>query len=313
MQAAVIEKLGTAPRLREFPEPTAAEGITTGRLVAAALDPVDLAIAAGRMPLRTITPPFVAGYEAVVELPSGSHAYIGGPPPPYGTLAEVIPAPHELAFAVPSGVDPGLAASLGVAGLAAWLALEYRAQLKPGESVLVLGGGQVGQLALQSAKAMGAGSVVVADRSATALARARARGADATIDLSVTDPGQLTARFAQAAGTGFDVIIDLVWGEIVNHAIDQAAMYARLIQVASVSGPTAPLAAPVFRNKQMSILGFSLFVTPLDVRRDAYTRLLARAAEGAFDIDIDSSHLDEIESTWARLRAGPAHKLIVTP
>ena len=160
---------------------------------------------------------------------------------------------------------------------------------------------------------MGAGPVVVADRSATALARARASGADATIDLSVTDPGQLTARFTEAAGAGFDVIIDLVWGEIVNHAIDQATMHARLIQVANVSGPTAPLAAAIFRNKQMSILGFSLFLTPLDVRRDAYARLLAKAAQGAFAIDIDTSHLDDIQPTWARLQAGQPDKLIVTP
>ncbi len=101
MRAAVIEQLGTAPRLREFPAPTAAEGITAGRLAAAALNPADLAIAAGQMPLRTIAPPFVAGYEAVVELPSGSYTYIGGPPSPYGTLAEVIPVPDELAFPVP--------------------------------------------------------------------------------------------------------------------------------------------------------------------------------------------------------------------
>ncbi len=313
MRAAVIEELGAAPRLREFPGPAAAEDITAGRLVAAALNPVDLAIAAGQMPLRAIAPPFVAGYEAVVELPSGSRAYIGGPPPPYGTLAEVIPVPDGLAFPVPPGIDPGLAASLGVPGLTAWLALEYRAQLKPGESVLVLGGGQIGQLSLQAAKAMGAGPVVVADRSAGALARAQARGADATIDLSVTDPGQLAARFAEPAGRGFDVIIDLVWGQIVNHAIDQAVTHARLIQVANVAGPTAPLAAAAFRNKQMSILGFSLFLTPIDIRRDAYTRLLAKAAQGALNIDTDTSHLDDIEPTWARLQAGPPDKLIVTP
>ncbi len=313
MRAAVIEQLGTAPRLRDFPAPAAAEGITAGRLVAAALNPVDLAVAAGQMPLRTIAPPFVAGYEAVVELPSGSRAYIGGPPPPYGTLAQLIPVPDDLAFPVPSGTDPGLAASLGVPGLTAWLALEYRAQLKPGESVLVLGGGTVGQLALQAAQAMGAGPVVVADRSATALGRAQARGADATIDLSATGPGQLAARFAETAGRGFDVIIDLIWGPIINHAIDQAAMHARLIQVANVSGPTAPLAAAVFRNKLMSILGFSMFLTPIDIRRDAYTRLLATAAQGAIGIDIDTSHLDQIGPTWARLQAGPPDKLIVTP
>ena len=50
-----------------------------------------------------------------------------------------------------------MAAALGVAGLDGWVALDYRGHLQPGETVLVLGAGGSGQLAVQSARILGAG------------------------------------------------------------------------------------------------------------------------------------------------------------
>ena len=66
---------------------------------------------------------------------------------------------------VQPGLDPGLAAALGVAGMAGWVALDYRGHLRPGETVLILGaGGTAGQLAVQAARLLGAGRVVGAAR-----------------------------------------------------------------------------------------------------------------------------------------------------
>jgi NADPH:quinone reductase-like Zn-dependent oxidoreductase len=65
-------------------------------------------------------------------------------------------------------LDPGLAAALGVAGLARWVALDYLGHLQPGETVLVLGSaGTAGQMAVQSARILGAGRVVGAARGQT--------------------------------------------------------------------------------------------------------------------------------------------------
>lgn len=63
----------------------------------------------------------------------------------------------------------------------------------------------------------------------------------------------------------------------------------------------------------MSIIGSSVFVALLDVRRDAYARLMDSAAKGAFDLDIESTRLESIEDTWTPLRTGTPHKLIVQP
>ena len=86
---------------------------------------------------------------------------------------------------VPDGVDDALAACLGVAGLAAWPLLEWRARLRPGERVLILGAsGAAGQIAVQAAKLLGAGRVVAAARSEEGRSRALELGADAAVDLS---------------------------------------------------------------------------------------------------------------------------------
>ena len=118
-----------------------------------------------QFPLRRLQAPCIAGYEAVVQLADGTRWYVTAPPSPYGTLAELVPVSDSDGFPVPAGLDPALAAALGVAGVAGWLALDYRAHLQPGETVLVLGaGGSAGQLALQSARVLGAGQVVGAAR-----------------------------------------------------------------------------------------------------------------------------------------------------
>jgi len=112
--------------------------------------------------------------------------YLADPPAPYGTLAELVPVPASDGFPVPASIDPGLAAALGVAGMAGWVALDHRAQLQPGETVLILGaGGAAGQLAVQSARILGAGWVVGAARG-KALDQVAVHGADAVVDLAVT-------------------------------------------------------------------------------------------------------------------------------
>ena len=148
-RAAVIHRSGATPSLDQFADPQPGQGVSVGTLVAAALNPLDVAIANDQVPFRRLQPPYVAGYEAVVRHGDGTRCYLTGPPAPYGTLAELVPVPDSAAFPVPAGIDPGLAAALGTAGLAGWVALDYRGHLQPGETVLILGaGGSAGQLAV---------------------------------------------------------------------------------------------------------------------------------------------------------------------
>ena len=111
-------------------------------------------------------------------LSDGQRVYFDSPVLPWGSMAERTLIAAGSGYPLPEGLPDGLAVALGIAGLAAWLSLTWRAELQAGEHVLVLGAsGIVGQVAVQAAKLLGASSVVAAARSQQGLERARARGA----------------------------------------------------------------------------------------------------------------------------------------
>ena len=307
MRAAVIRRSGATPALDQFADPQPGQGLAVGTLVAAALNPLDIALVNDQIPFRRLQPPYIAGYEAVVQLGDGTRWYVGGPPAPYGTLAELVPVPDSAGFPVPAGVDPGLAAALGVAGLAGWVALDYRGHLQPGETVLVLGAaGTAGQLAVQSARILGAGRVVGAARG-----HAVDRGADAVVDLA--DDQAVDAGLAAAAPGGYDVIVDFLWGGLAPYAMNHANVGARYIQVGSSAGPTSSISAPVVRNKLLTLVGQGIAAAPAEVRRSAYARMMRHAIDGEIALDIDQTRLDDISQTWEHLKGGPRRKLVVTP
>jgi NADPH:quinone reductase-like Zn-dependent oxidoreductase len=311
MRAAVVRQPGATPVLEQFTDPRPGPGVSVGALAAATLNPLDVAFVNDQFPLRRLQPPCIAGYEAVVQLADGTRWYVTAPPAPYGTLAELIPVPDSDAFPVPAGLDPALAAALGVAGLAGWLALDYRAHLQPGETVLVLGaGGSAGQLALQSARVLGAGLIVGAARGKDS-SQAADLGADAVVDLA--DEQAIDAGLAAAAPGGYDVIVDFLWGGPAPHAMNHANVGARYIQVGSSAGATSTITAATIRNKLLTLVGQGTVGTPAEVRRSAYAQLMRHATDGKFTLDLEQTRLDDISQTWELLKTGPPRKLVVTP
>ena len=310
MRAAVIRASGGTPTLEQFPDPQPGPSLSVGTIAAAALNPLDLALVNDLIPFRRLQPPYVAGYEGVVELGDGTRRYLGGPPTPYGTLAELVPVPDSAGFPVPAGVDPGVAAALGVAGVVGWVALDYRAHLQAGETVLILGsGGTAGHLAVQSARILGAGRVVGAARGGDS--GQTADDADATVDL--TDEDAIDAGLASAAPGGYDVILDFLWGAPAPHAINHANVGARYIQVGSSAGPASMITASAIRNKLLTLVGQGMVGTPDEVRRSAYAELMRHAADGKLTLDLEPTRLDDISETWGLLKAGSRRKLVVNP
>jgi NADPH2:quinone reductase len=311
MRAAVVRQPGATPVLEEFTNPQPGPGVSVGTLLAAALNPLDVAFVNDQFPLRRLRPPCIAGYEAVVQFADDTRWYVTAPPPPYGTLAELVPVTDADRYPVPAGLDPVLAAALGVAGLAGWLALDYRAHLQPGETVLVLGaGGSAGRLAMQSARVLGAGQVIGAARGKD-LPPAADLGADATVDLA--DEQAIDAALTTAAPGGYDVIVDFLWGAVAPHAMNHAKPGARYIQVGSSAGDASTISGLVLRGKVLTLVGHSLFATPAEVRRSAYAQLAGHALDGKLTAELERTRLDDISETWERLKAGGSRKLIVTP
>ena len=311
MRAAVIRRSGDTPVLDEFADPQPGQGLSVGSLVAAALNPLDVLIVNDQLPFRRLQPPCIAGYEAVVQLGDGTRWYLAGPPVPYGTLAELVPVPDSAGFPVPAGVDPGLAAALGVGGIVGWVSLDYCAHLQTGETVLVLGaGGSAGQLAVQSARLLGAGLVVGAARGKD-LEQVADRGADAVVDLA--DEAAIDAGLGAAAPGGYDVIVDFLWGAAAPHAMNHANVGARYIQVGNAAGPTSTITASAIRNKLLTIVGQGTVGTPAEIRRSAYAQLMRHATDGKFTLDVEETRLDDISQTWEHLKAGAPRKLVVIP
>ncbi len=98
-----------------------------------------------------------------------------------GAFAEAIRVPASTLVRVPDGVSLAAAAVATDCVASPYHALKCRAKVRPGEQVVVVGVGGLGSQAVRLAKVLGAERVVAVDRSETALARAAASGADATV------------------------------------------------------------------------------------------------------------------------------------
>lgn len=322
MRAVLIEEIGSPPVVRNVPEPERGDGHALVEVAAAPLNPIDVSIASGRFYQRPAELPYVAGKEAVGRileagtLAPGTRVYItmpgglGGP----GSFCERAAAPEDGMVTVPDGVDDPLAACFGIAGLAAWLPLEWRAELREGETVLILGaGGAVGQIAVQAAKLLGAGRVVAAARSEEGRRRARELGADATVALGAAAPEEQAESVRRAAGGGIDVALDPLWGEPAAVAVHAAADRGRIVQVGQSAGPEATLPSAQVRGKSLSILGHTNQSAPREAMAHAYRRMVRHAAAGELTVDLEVVPLEQAPEAWERQASFPRRKLVLRP
>lgn len=299
MRAAQIVELGAGPTVVEIDDGGPVE------VLAVALNPLDLAVAAGRFYGGHPDPPYVPGAEAVGRV-DGRRVYLFGEG--YGVkrdgfLAERTDFPAASGAPVPDDVSDELAAAAGVAGVAAWVPVAWRADVGPGDRVLVLGAtGLVGTIAVQAARIRGAERVVAAGRDAERLERARDLGADETVGLADPD---LAERFRQACGgEGPTVVIDPLWGDPLRAAIEAAAPRARIVNLGQSAGPEATLASAAVRGKQLSILGHANVAMAREERARAYGEVVAHIAGGRILLDVEVFSLDDVARAWSAQAAG---------
>src|SRR5262245_52766681 len=213
MKAAVLHAFGKPPRFEEFPDPEASQGEVIVHVKAASLKNIDRMMANGSHYDSYTELPVVCGIDGVGVLNDGTRVFCGGSRRPYGMFAERSVVPRTWCVLIPDGVDDVTAAALPNPALSSWLPLVWRAHLKHGETVLILGAtGVAGKLALQIAKHLGAGRVVAAGRNEHVLETLPDLGADASIALDQPDQ-ELTAAFIrEASHKRFDIILDYLWG-----------------------------------------------------------------------------------------------------
>ena len=299
MRAAEVTELGSPP--------SPAERETDGpvEVLAVALNPLDLAVAAGRFYGGHPPLPYVPGCEAVGRV-DGERVYLFGEG--FGTrrdgfLVERVDFPRAGAIPLPDDLDDARAAACGIAGLAGWVPVARRAPVRPGDRVLVLGAtGLVGSVALQGARLLGAERVVAAGRDRDRLERARELGADETVQL---EEGDLVERFREACGgDGPTLVIDPLWGAPARAAVDAAAPSARVVNIGQSAGAEATLTSAAVRGKQLDILGHSDFALARDELREAYAELTGHVAAGRIVLDVETFPLEDVAGAWAAQAAG---------
>jgi NADPH2:quinone reductase len=305
VRAAQITELGAAPAVADIPEPDA-DGRELVDVLAVALNPLDLAVAAGRFYGGHPPLPYVPGCEAVARLRDGTRVWIfsdGLGVARDGTLAERATAAAERFVPIEEDVDDATAVALGIAGIIGWDAVR-RGRVGPGDRVLVLGArGTSGSIAVQRAKLSGAERVVAAGRDVAKLERVRQLGADETITLD----GDLRAA---CGGNGPTVVIDPLWGEPVAAAVEAAAPGARIVHYGQSSGPEATFKSGTMRSKELELLGLSNFARTNEELRALHGELLRHAKSGAIQVDFETFALEEVSSAWRRQGAGA--KAVVT-
>jgi len=312
MKAGVLHEHGEAPWMDDFDEPVEDDGHVLAHVTAAGINHLDLLKASGRFYTGPPPVPSVVGSDGVARLEDGRRVFFDRTEAPYGSMAERTLVSSDALLDVPDGVEDEVAAALGNSGLGAWLALGWMADLQPGETVLVLGAtGALGSVAVQVARALGAGRVVAAARGSERLDRLRIRGADVVVELD--GEHDLPAALKDATRGGADVIVDPLWGKPSLAAMQAAAHGARHVQIGQMAGATLELPATVVRSSALQLLGFAVFHAPLEVRRAAYTRVTESAGRGEIEIDVERVPLDDIDQAWQRQQDGPEAKLVIVP
>ena len=310
MRAAVLHEYGV-PRAGDFREPVAGSSEAVVQVLAAGVNPVDVAICAGRFYAGRPPLPSVAGREGVGML-DGERVYFDAPIAPFGSMAERSLVDPASTYPVPEGVEDGVAVALGISGLAAWLALTWRARLQAGEHVLVLAAsGILGQIAVQAARLLGAGRVVAAARSREGLDRCLELGADAAVRLG--EPDDLAGALSEAAAGRIDVVLDPLFGAPLAAALNAASFGARIVQIGAGAGTEALLSSAPIRGKMLVLMGHTNFAAAPEVKREAYRELAEAAARGELRVGVDALPLEQAGEAWERLAGGSHRKLVLVP
>lgn len=314
MRAALVTGYGEVPGVGKATLPEPGPGQVPVEVELAGLNPVDIAIASGTFDAGAPELPYTPGLEGIGRTPDGRRVWFDVPVPPVGSFSERCVIDPSRSIELPDGVEPADAIGFGVAGMAAWVALEWRGGLKPGEKVLILGaGGAVGQIAVQAAKLLGAGLVVAATRSERGRERALELGADRAVATDAESTEALATEFIEATGGGPDLVIDGLWGRPAEAALAAIAFGGRLVQVGNSADRGADVTAGPLRGKLVSILGFRTFFAPHEVQAKAFTAMCAHAAEGRLELEVEVLPLDRIAEAWRLQQQSPGRKLAIEP
>lgn len=255
MLAYRVESMGSKAKLCQTDVPIPADGQIRVRIKACGLNFADLLMQKGTYQ-DTPEPPFTLGLEvsgivdaignnvSTVKPGDRVSVYSG-----QGGLAEFGVFDADRAIPLPDSVSFEDAAAMQIAYGTSHIALDHRARLQPGETLLVTGAaGGVGLTAVEIGKLMGA-KVIAHARGADKLDVAEQAGADHLIDASE----DLRARVLDLGGA--DVVYDAIGGDVFKAAFRATNPEGRLLPIGFAGGDVPQIPANHLLVKNLTVIG----------------------------------------------------------
>ena len=257
MRAMQVVELGQPLQLNEVEIPTPAAGEVLVKIHTCGLNFGDLLIIKGTYQEKPTLPATIgmeicgtitALGDGVTGLKVGQRvgAYSG-----FGGLADYAALSADICVPLPDDMDTVDAAAFLIAYGTSHVGLDYKAHLKAGERLLVLGAsGGVGLTAVELGKLMGA-EVIACARGAAKLEICKQAGADHLIDSEVDDIREIVKSLG-----GADVVYDPVGGDQFKAALRACNPEARLIPLGFASGDVPQIPANHLLVKNLTVIGF---------------------------------------------------------
>jgi NADPH:quinone reductase-like Zn-dependent oxidoreductase len=300
-------------RYEDAPDPEPGPDEVLVRLQAAALNHLDLWIRKGlpSVPKPRILGADGAGFredtgERVVINPGIEHGeritVVGEHMD--GTHAELVAVPETNVYPLPDELSFEQAAAFPLVFETAYRLLVTKAQLQEGEWVLLWGiGSGVALAGLEIAKSLGARTLVTSS-SDEKRERARALGADATVNHASGDVGAAVKE--ATGGKGVEVVLEHVGEATWQTSLQSARVGGRIVVCGATSGPNPPAALHRIWWKQLTIYG-----STMGTREDfeaAYELIKSRRAKPVVDSVFP---LAEARAAHERMEAGEQFGKIV--
>jgi NADPH:quinone reductase-like Zn-dependent oxidoreductase len=247
----------------------------------------------------------VPGIDGVGRTEDGQLRYFVLPDTALGAMAERTVIDLRRSVALPEGCDPVQVAAAMNPAMSSWIALRQRIEFTPGQSILILGAtGNAGQLAVQVARYLGAGTIVAAGRGAQRLEALSGCGASETVALD--DPPDRVAEALGRASGDVDIVLDYLWGPPTAAAIaavvtsrDDRRKPLTWVEIGSAAGPTAEIPSAALRAARLQLVGSGQGSVSTGEIVDELEALASVITEDAFQINARAVPLAEVTRAWA--------------
>jgi NADPH:quinone reductase-like Zn-dependent oxidoreductase len=309
MKAAVIYQKGELPQYEDYPEPIAGtDDEVLVSVIAVAIKHFDKGRSTGKhyssdAPKETGR---VIGGDGVCLLDDGTRVYGMGVS---GMLAEKATIEKDRIVQLPAKISDATAAALPNAVIGAAMGLRFKADLQPGEVVLINGAtGFTGRVAVQIAKHYGAKKIIVTGRNPDSLQDLLKLGADEIISVNQSDE-QFLARLKEIHTLSpIDVVLDYLWGhtaELILNSLKGNGSFTnktRFVSVGAVTGDLIQLSASNLRSVDLQLSGSGLGSWSKMQVQKLFTEILPEmfqlAADGLLVVETIDVKLKDIGGLW---------------